>query len=89
MLQRQVRIHPLEPGQLGLVVFSGSIQWHYRDPLPAGDRSAFCHLLVFHFHPAGMSQFINPADWEDYFDIPGLGQALPETHARRKTLTDA
>ena len=53
--------HVLEPGQA--VVFSGSSQWHYRDPLPA--------------------------DWEHYFDIPGLGQAPPEVRARQKISTPA
>jgi hypothetical protein len=64
----------LAPGEA--VVFSGSSQWHYRDPLPAGNRNSFCHLLFFHFVPEGVNAFIDPSDWEAYFGIPGLSEAL-------------
>ena len=35
------------------IVFSGSSQWHYRDPIDPADGSAFCTLLFLHFIPRG------------------------------------
>ena len=64
----------LEPGEA--VVFSGSSQWHYRDSLPSAKQNAFCHLMFFHFVPAGVAAYIDPKCWEGYFDIPGLGEVI-------------
>jgi hypothetical protein len=36
--------------------------------------SNFCHLLFFHFIPAGTSALISPANWKDLFDIPDLAR---------------
>jgi hypothetical protein len=59
----------LEPGQA--VLFSGSSQWHYRDPFPAS--SGFCHLLFFHFAPRGARDLLNAAQWAERFGVPELG----------------
>ena len=57
----------IEPGSA--ILFTGSSQWHYRDPIPAGN---FCQLLFFHFYPAGYEQLVKPALWHSYFDMPLL-----------------
>lgn len=62
----------LTPG--GAVLFSGSSQWHYRDPLPGG--KAFCSLLFFHFIPKGTSEILRPENWEGMFELPGLTSCL-------------
>ena len=80
--EQQVRTDPanrfesqtLMPGDAAL--FSGSSQWHYRDPIPAQGAKNFCHLLFFHFTPRGMRTRLDAADWEARFDVPGLSQAL-------------
>jgi hypothetical protein len=65
--------YTLQPGEA--LVFSGSSQWHYRDPLPSGN-DGYCHLLFFHFVPAGMLEIAQPRNWETRFDIPGLAGAI-------------
>ena len=64
----------LEPGQA--VLFSGSSQWHYRDPMPRG--GTFCDLLFFHFCPAGMSEWVRPQNWARLFGIPELHELDPD-----------
>ncbi len=66
--------YTLMPGDA--VLFSGSSQWHYRDPIPGQGEKGFCHLLFFHFIPRGMREYLNAADWESYFEVPGLSAAL-------------
>jgi hypothetical protein len=60
----------IEPGD-GLV-FSGSSQWHYRRPLDQPTRGDFCHLLFFHFLPAGMGEIASPKNWPLIFGIEEL-----------------
>ena len=60
----------LEPGQA--VLFSGSGQWHYRDPMPAADGVRFCDLLFLHYVPAGMRELSRPQNWARLFGVPGL-----------------
>jgi hypothetical protein len=60
--------HTLQPNQA--LLFNGSSQWHYRDPIPAG---GFCNLLFFHYHPAGCEDLVDPRRWAAHFDIPELG----------------
>ena len=70
----------LTPGDA--VLFSGTNQWHYRDPLPRkqGGR-AYSDLLFFHFIPRGSYRLIQPKEWAEIFAIPALaeipGIALP------------
>ncbi len=64
----------LMPGEA--VLFSGSSQWHYRDPIPEQGSKAFCHLLFFHFIPRGMRAYLDAAEWETLFAVPGLSEAL-------------
>lgn len=60
--------HVLEPGKA--ILFSGSSQWHYRDPIPSG---GYCNLLFFHFFPKGAGDLVYFAEWPSRFDIPELG----------------
>ena len=66
--------HALEPGRA--VVFSGSSQWHYRDPLPQTGQKHFCNLLFFHYVPAGLRELSQPKNWPRLFDLPELADAL-------------
>ncbi len=54
------------------IIFSGSSQWHYRNAIERAQDTNFCHLLFFHFIPAGTSALTKPANWKDIFDIPDL-----------------
>ena len=62
------------PGEA--VLFSGSSQFHYRDPVPLARRDAFCNLMFFHFIPKGVERYIDPSRWESFFGIPGLSEAI-------------
>ena len=66
--------HTLTPGDA--LLFSGSSQWHYRDPIPTGGADVFCHLLFFHFIPRGTRELLDAARWEARFEVPGLSAAL-------------
>lgn len=63
----------LQPGQA--ILFSGSSQWHYRDPMPeSGGKST---LLFFHFIPRGAGELVRPKNWARLFGAPELS-ALSE-----------
>jgi hypothetical protein len=62
--------HTLHPGQA--VIFSGSAQWHYRDPMPEAQGPQFCTLLFFHYIPKGTSDLVKPKNWARRFGIPEL-----------------
>jgi hypothetical protein len=64
------RAYDLLPGDA--VVFSGSSQWHYRDPMPGATEADFCHLLFLHFLPAGMWEISRPKNWPAMFDLKEL-----------------
>jgi hypothetical protein len=64
------REHVLQPGQA--LVFSGSSQWHYRDPMPAASGRSFCTQLFLHFFPEGTGELIAPENWARLFGIPEL-----------------
>lgn len=66
--------HTLEPGQA--IVFSGSSQWHYRDPIPAAHGLDFCTLLFLHYVPAGAGPLLDPTRWAETFGIPELDEAF-------------
>lgn len=59
--------HLLRPNQA--LLFNGSSQWHYRRPKEAG---GFCHLLFFHYFPAGCEALVEPACWAEHFGISEL-----------------
>ena len=64
--------HSLEPG--GAILFSGSSQWHYRDPQPRDDSNGekqFCDLVFFHFVPKGTTA-LEPHTWASQFGVPEL-----------------
>lgn len=62
--------HALEPGEA--VAFSGSSQWHYREPMPAAAGRSFCTLLFFHYVPAGTRRLIQPEEWARIFGVAEL-----------------
>jgi hypothetical protein len=62
----------LHPGDA--VLFSGSNQWHYRDPLPRDGVKRHCDLLFLHFIPRGTSEIVVPANWPRLFGIPELAE---------------
>lgn len=59
--------HLLRPNNA--LIFNGSSQWHYRDPIPAGGH---CSLLFFHYFPVGCQDLVEPCLWYRHFDIPEL-----------------
>ena len=68
--------YTLRPGQA--VIFSGSSQWHYRDPMPEAGGKQFCTLLFFHFIPKGTAELVRPRNWARLFGIAELNR-LSET----------
>jgi hypothetical protein len=62
--------HALEPGQA--VVFSGSSQFHYREPMTRASGRSFCNLLFFHYIPRGTLELIRPESWARRFGIAEL-----------------
>jgi hypothetical protein len=66
--------YALQPGEA--VVFSGSSQWHYRDPWPSEAGSHFCTLLFFHYIPAGTRELVDPRNWARLFDVSELADSV-------------
>lgn len=64
--------HSMDVG--GAVIFGGSSQWHYRDPMPDVTTQDFCTLLFFHFIPAGTAHLAEPNNWSDLFGAPELSE---------------
>ncbi len=62
--------YSLEPGNA--IIFSGSSQWHYREPIPQRHEKNFCHLVFFHFIPKGTKHLVYPARWAAFFGMPEL-----------------
>lgn len=62
--------YSLKPGSG--IIFSGSSQWHYRDPITEKSKQHFCHLIFFHFFPKGTKELMYPRNWEKLFDAPEL-----------------
>ena len=58
----------LEEGEA--VIFSGSSQWHYREPMPQTTKDFYCHLIFFHYLPVNMKEIIEPKNWSSLFKIP-------------------
>jgi hypothetical protein len=73
---RQIRNDPknvfteqvLLPGE-GLI-FSGSSQWHFRDPISGPPGQSFCHLVFFHYIPAGSRELLLEKNWSRLFGLP-------------------
>jgi hypothetical protein len=69
--------YTLLPGQA--VIFSGSSQWHYRDPMPVASGKQYCTLLFFHFIPKGTAELVRAKNWARLFGIPELaGLSVPK-----------
>ena len=64
----------LQPNQA--IVFSGSSQWHYRDPMKIVTKKNFCHLLFFHYIPKGSLPLTRPLLWAKHFGIPELDEVV-------------
>jgi hypothetical protein len=66
--------YDLRPGQA--LVFSGSSQFHYRDPLPPGrDSGVGSTMLFLHFIPRGAAEIVRPENWARLFDMRELAMA--------------
>lgn len=61
------------------ILFAGSSQWHYRQPIAPGNH---CNLLFFHYRPAGCEELIRPKLWAEHFALPEL-EVLAELGAMR------
>lgn len=74
--------YTLRPGDA--VLFNGSSQWHYRDPITPG---GYCNLLFFHYIPEGCGDLVEPRRWDLHFGIPELGALcdLFESHLADRT----
>ena len=72
--QNKFTEYSLTPGNG--IVFAGSSQWHYRNPIVQKSNKDFCHLIFFHFFPKGMREIINPRNWAKMFDTPAIDQIL-------------
>ena len=62
--------HVLEPGDA--MIFSGSSQWHHRQPLTRPGAGSFATLLFFHFIPVGTRELVRPEQWGRMFGVPQL-----------------
>lgn len=58
------------------IVFGGSSQWHYRDRIARTMANNFCHLVFFHYVPAGTRHLTDPRGWAEYFGMPGLADVI-------------
>ena len=70
----------LQPGEA--LLFSGSSQWHYRDPIPNANSKSYCNLVFFHFIPVGTARLIRPASWAELFSIPELSSIVGAEYSR-------
>ena len=68
--QHRFTSYVLDPGDA--LVFSGSSQWHYRQPLPRPGGRTFATLLFFHFIPVGTRELVRPEEWARLFGVPQL-----------------
>lgn len=64
------------------LLFSGSSQWHYREPIERRQEQNYCHLLFLHYIPAGTADLKVPANWAEIFDIPALAELAHPTGDR-------
>jgi hypothetical protein len=64
----------MEPGQT--VIFSGSSQWHFREPFNGPGAGSHCNILCLHYVPAGMKEVSEWKSWEGSFRAPGLTEAI-------------
>lgn len=67
----EFRAYDLQVGDA--VLFSGSCQWHYRDPVPPMGSGHF-DLLYLQYVPRGEGRIIKPRYWAEEFDIPELAE---------------
>jgi hypothetical protein len=67
-----LRFSPFSPRPGQALVFSGSSQWHYRDPIDPADGAAFCTLLFMHFIPRGTADLLDPRHWATLTGVPEL-----------------
>lgn len=54
------------------IVFSGSSQWHYRDPIPSSSNNDFCSLIFFHLIPKNTREIIEPHNWPRLLTLPDM-----------------
>ncbi len=75
-IQKSTRFDAFEMVPGDALVFGGSSQWHYREPMPSATSEDFCTLLFFHFIPAGTSELVQPSNWARLFGVPALADLI-------------
>ncbi len=75
---RQYERYAAAPGD-GLL-FSGSSQWHYREPAPDDPQFA-CYLIFFHFTPALTSELVSPGNWPAFLDVAEIEPIVKDYEA--------
>ena len=75
--------YTMQPGQA--VIFSGSSQWHYRDPMPKASGKQFCTLLFFHYIPKGAAELVRAKNWARLFGIPELSGLSENEHEKKES----
>ncbi|MGI9351660.1 MAG: hypothetical protein ACR2O3_08860 [Rhizobiaceae bacterium] len=48
------------------LIFSGSSQWHFRDPIPKVGPDNFCQLVFLHYLPKGSAKAYDTREWGAY-----------------------
>lgn len=69
---------PYVLGEGEAIVFGGSSQWHYRDRIEQRAANNFCHLIFFHYVPAGTRHLTDFRQWAGHFGIPELAGVVVE-----------
>ena len=72
------RFEPFTLHEGEAIVFGGSSQWHYRDRIAQRTATNFCHLVFFHYVPAGTQHLTDPGRWAEHFGIPALAEMIVE-----------
>jgi hypothetical protein len=71
----------LEPNEAAL--FSGSCQWHYREPLEMAEGEIY-EIVYFTYVPAGSRPLADVRYWPELFGLPELGPLSKALRLRRK-----
>ena len=58
------------------IVFAGSSQWHYRDRIERRMARNYCHLVFFHYVPAGTRALTDPRCWAEHFGVASLASVV-------------
>ncbi len=54
------------------ILFSGSSQWHFRNPITPTSKEFQCDLLFFHYIPKGTLGLVKPSNWANMLECQGI-----------------